>query len=36
LDQTGAFKHVRASGTGRGVLHGKLGEINQVLKVTGL
>lgn len=33
---TGAFKHVRASGTGHGVLHGTLGQIHQVLTVTGL
>jgi len=33
---TGAFKQVRASGTGHGVLHGSLGQINQVLTVTGL
>jgi hypothetical protein len=33
---TGAFKHVRATGTGSGVLRGTLGEINQVLTVTGI
>jgi len=33
---TGAFTHVRATGTGRGVLHGNLGEVDQVLRVTGL
>jgi hypothetical protein len=33
---TGAFKQVRATGTGIGVQRGFLGEINQVLTVTGL
>jgi hypothetical protein len=32
---TGAFKQIRATGTGTGVQHGFLGEINQVLTVTG-
>lgn len=33
---TGAFKHVRATGTGSGVLRGSLGKIKQVLTVTDL
>jgi hypothetical protein len=33
---TGAFKRVRATGTGHGVLHGMFGKITQVLTVTGL
>lgn len=33
---TGVFKHVRATGTGTGVLHGSVGKIDQVLTVTGL
>jgi len=33
---TGAFKQVRATGTGIGVQRGFLGEINQVLMVSGL
>ena len=33
---TGAFTHVRATGTGIGLQHGFIGEINQVLIVTGL
>jgi hypothetical protein len=33
---TGAFTHVRARGTGSGVLRGTLGEINQVLTVAGV
>jgi hypothetical protein len=33
---TGAFEHVSATGTGIGVQHGFLGEINQVLMVTSL
>lgn len=33
---TAAFKQVRATGTGLGMQHGSLGEINQVLVVTGL
>jgi hypothetical protein len=32
---TGAFTHVRATGRGLGVQHGFLGEINQVLTITG-
>jgi hypothetical protein len=33
---TGAFTHVRATGTGVGLQRGYIGEINQVLIVTGL
>lgn len=33
---TGAFKQVRATGTGIGVQRGFIGEINQVLTITGL
>jgi hypothetical protein len=33
---TGAFTDVRATGTGRGVLHSSHGEVDQVLSVTGL
>jgi hypothetical protein len=33
---TGAFKHVRVTGTGIGVQRGFLGEINQVLTITRL
>lgn len=32
---TAAFKHVRATGTGIGVQRGFLGEINQILTITG-
>jgi hypothetical protein len=32
---TGAFTDLRATGTGRGVLHGNLGKVDQVLSVTG-
>jgi hypothetical protein len=32
---TGALAHVRATGTGSGVLRGSLGQIHQVLRVTG-